>query len=250
MRTIKLISLLVLLFHFSFGQKTELLNAWENANKAYNNHQYEQAISLYEDMLEKGNQDAVIYYNLGNAYYKQGEKAQSSINYLRALRMNPNLKAAKENFRLVQSQIASGENLNQEFFLSKWYHSILHLMSPNAWAWLASGLLLALLAAFMLRKRWNIKYFNRWFALGCTLILLSFSLSLITWNIFRMRNTAVVVTDNVFLYDRNQREKVMLRLPAGTVLQLEGDTSNVHQRDVTLSNGIKGWIDPADLEKI
>lgn len=250
MKIVKLLSFLCLLTINCFSQKTEIQIAWQNANASYSNAQYEQAIQQYKSVLDKGANDAIVYYNMGNAYFKMGDRAQSSAHYLRALRLNPNLKQAKDNFRLVQSQIVNGNSLEKDFFLSKWYQSIVHLLVPNTWAWLAATLLVALLAMFMLRKKWKIKYFNRWFAFGCSLIVIIFMLSLIAWKEFRMHNTAVVLTDNVFLYDRNIKEKVLLKIPAGTLVELEGDTTNMRAQDVTLSNGITGWMDPADLEKI
>ena len=43
------------------------------ANRLYGEGQYERAIGLYKGLIEAQVADGVVYYNLGNAYYKRGD---------------------------------------------------------------------------------------------------------------------------------------------------------------------------------
>lgn len=44
---------------------------FEQATDAYNAGDYEKAVSFYNNILENGKHSAALYFNLGNAYYKQ-----------------------------------------------------------------------------------------------------------------------------------------------------------------------------------
>ena len=64
-------------------------STFDEANAAYADGRYEEAAALYQAMIDE-QPDAVLYYNLGNARFKQGELAQAILNYERALRLKPN----------------------------------------------------------------------------------------------------------------------------------------------------------------
>mgnify|MGYP002619716998 CR=1 FL=1 len=68
--------------------------AFEAANQQYAAGNYADAAALYRTIIDDAGAGiskdyAVVYYNLGNAYFKQGELAQSILAYERALRLRP-----------------------------------------------------------------------------------------------------------------------------------------------------------------
>ena len=79
-------------------------SAFDEANATYAEGRYGEAAAMYQSLLDE-QPDAQVYYNLGNAYFKQGELAQSILAYERALRLNPNDKDAKYNLAFAQSRI-------------------------------------------------------------------------------------------------------------------------------------------------
>ena len=58
---------------------------WGIANKHYSQKNYDSAVIYYEKIAASHPQDAVIYYNLGNAYYKLNQITPAIINYEMAL---------------------------------------------------------------------------------------------------------------------------------------------------------------------
>ena len=75
---------LLVICHLTFAQ-----TAFDAANSAYAEGRYDEAATLYQTMLNE-QPNAQVYYNLGNAQFKQGELAQAILNYERALRLKPN----------------------------------------------------------------------------------------------------------------------------------------------------------------
>ncbi|WP_425422469.1 SH3 domain-containing protein [Phaeodactylibacter xiamenensis] len=115
----------------------QLLQAGHNA---YHDKDYETAISRYEALRADGYESVVLYYNLGNAYYRNGNLPMSVLNYERALRLDPANEQVQSNLALVQEQLeASNIQIRQSGVVRTWL-SVQHLMRTRGWAVL--GLLL------------------------------------------------------------------------------------------------------------
>ena len=54
-----------------FGNEDEQL--LHRADSAYQQENYADAITLYEQIAANGNEGSILFYNLGNAYYKNGD---------------------------------------------------------------------------------------------------------------------------------------------------------------------------------
>ena len=59
------------------------------ANAQYERGEYGDAAQQYEALIASGYEDAALYYNLGNAYFKKGELGLAVLNYLRAEELSP-----------------------------------------------------------------------------------------------------------------------------------------------------------------
>ena len=58
------------------------------ANSYYNSSKYNKSIQLYEGILKDGWHSAYLYYNLGNAYYRNGMIGQSIWAYNKAISLS------------------------------------------------------------------------------------------------------------------------------------------------------------------
>ena len=136
---------------FTFAQSD-----FDIANAAYADGRYEEAATLYQAMIDE-QPDAVLYYNLGNARFKQGELAQAIINYERALRLKPNYKDAQYNLAFAQSRITDNI-VEQDFFVSAWLRTVRNMLAEATWIRLSVGLFIFALAGMLLfllgRETW------------------------------------------------------------------------------------------------
>lgn len=122
--------------------------AFDTANAAYADGRYAEAAEGYKALLAE-TPDATVYYNLGNAQFKQGELAQAILNYERALRLRPNYPEAKYNLAFAQSRIT--DNIaEQDFFLSVWARAVRNSLHENTWFILSIGLFILGLAGLLL----------------------------------------------------------------------------------------------------
>lgn len=119
------------------------------ANADYAKGNYAEAASKYEQIIADS-PSAEAYYNLGNAYFKQGELAQSILSYERALRINPSYDDAKHNLLFAQSRIVDNIEDTHSFFLSNWLKVIRNACSEQTWIILSIALFIVMLIGFFL----------------------------------------------------------------------------------------------------
>ena len=120
-----------------------------NANTQYSEGNYAEAISIYQQQIVE-QPSAEVYYNLGNAYFKQGELSQAILAYERALRIKPSYKDAQHNLQFAQSRIVDNIEDTQSFFLSQWLTAIRNALSLQLWMVISiSMFVLMLLGVFL-----------------------------------------------------------------------------------------------------
>ncbi len=221
------------------------------ANELYAAGEYAEAAAMYEAELEQG-KSAEVYYNLGNAYFKMGELAQSILAYERALRINPRYEDAQHNLKFAQSRIVDDIEDNTAFFLSQWTTALRNALHETTWMWLSIGLFLLCLIgvigfAFLHTLAWRKAGFHiAWIALVLSIISLSFTASL--HNRDTVREEAIITQSIVNA--KSSPDK------SGTDLFVLHEGTKVHIRS-TLSGWVEihvgnhvGWVNQTALERI
>ncbi len=89
------------------GSASDTETSFFAGNHAYADGRYADAVERYSDALAAGSESGALHFNLGNAYFKQGDGAAALASYLRARRLLPrdpdvaaNLSFAEESLEL------------------------------------------------------------------------------------------------------------------------------------------------------
>ncbi|MDP6452042.1 MAG: tetratricopeptide repeat protein [SAR202 cluster bacterium] len=90
--------------HTAHAQSPSPAEFMESANNLYNTERYQEAAQSYERLVGLGYEDEDLYYNLGNAYYKQDDLGRAILNYMRARRLAPRDEDIEANLTFVQEQ--------------------------------------------------------------------------------------------------------------------------------------------------
>ena len=88
----------------AFAQSPSPADAMASANDLYNSERYQEAARSYERLVGLGHEDEDLFYNLGNAYYRQDDLGRAILNYLKAQRLAPRDGDIQANLSFVQSQ--------------------------------------------------------------------------------------------------------------------------------------------------
>jgi tetratricopeptide (TPR) repeat protein len=78
--------------------------AFAKANQAYAEGRFGEAAAHYESLVNSGNWNANLFYDLGNAYYRLGDFGQAILNYERALALEPRHPEAEANLQLARDE--------------------------------------------------------------------------------------------------------------------------------------------------
>ena len=74
------------------------------ANAQYERGEFADAAQQYEALIDSGYEDAMLYYNLGNAYFKNDDLGRAVLNYLRAEELSPRDTDIRANLDLARGR--------------------------------------------------------------------------------------------------------------------------------------------------
>ena len=130
------------------------------ANKAYYGGHYENAVSIYEKVSQAGFASPILYYNLGNAYFKLGNMPMSILYYEKAHKLSPADADIEHNIRLANTRIVDKIEPVPVLFYIRWWNNALNILSPDKFAKVSLALLSVfwiLLAAYFLARRRSLR---------------------------------------------------------------------------------------------
>lgn len=230
---------------------------WILGNQAYTQGDYDAAAEHYTAILDAAETTdmrayAAVYYNLGNARFKQGELAQAILAYERSLRLDPTNKNAQYNLRFANTQVTDNIADTQIFFLRQWLLALRNSLPLQKWMWLSIVLfLLTLISVFVYAFAGSLSLRKTGFytALVCLVISLSAFANAASLNHRDTRRAEAIITRGIVNAkaspDRTGTE--LFTLHEGTkvtIIETIGDYVNIHV------GNYDGWIPSNTLERI
>jgi hypothetical protein len=119
--------------------------AWQKANALYAEGKYAEASQAYLQLEESGKVNSALFYNAGNAFYRQGEIAKAILYYERALRLAPDDEDTRYNLELANLQIVDKIEPIPQFFVVAWIQSFCNLLDVDTWGVAGASLFAATL---------------------------------------------------------------------------------------------------------
>ncbi len=109
---------------------------FESANQAYASSDYQEAINLYQKILQQGVESGEVFFNLGNAYYKQNAIGQSILYYEKSRKYLEGDPGLEQNLKLANLRIIDEIDEIPRLFIEDWWYELIHLFSMNILLWL------------------------------------------------------------------------------------------------------------------
>jgi hypothetical protein len=113
-RTLTIFALMGLMVMILFGANQALLFAkppvaatetMETANQLYESGQFVQAAQAYQQLADQGFTDSILYFNLGNAFFRQGDYGRAILSYRRAEQLAPRDADIAANLELARARV-------------------------------------------------------------------------------------------------------------------------------------------------
>lgn len=227
---------------------------WSGGVEAYVSGDWAAAASAWEAVADSGLESADLYYNIGNAFFKQEMYGRAILNYERALKTDPSHADARFNLAFAQEFVQDDIDSVPEFFLRTWTRKACRILSSDAWTvlflvFLAVALALAL--TFILSASLSAR--KAGFFGGVAALLLSLSclgFSCMQWSAYRSTDRAIVLkavspVKSAPGADSSKDLFILHEGTAVTVLDEVGGWANIQ-----LSDGRQGWMSVSDIEAI
>lgn len=235
-------------------QAKDLDSLWTAGVQAYTDGKFADASTAWTSIEESGQKSAKLYYNLGNAWFKQGNYPKAILNYERALRLDPSYSDARYNLEFTGNFVQDKIEPVPEFILKSVARKVCYVMSSNVWAviflvLLAAALMMGLL--FLLGS--SVGKRRAGFYCGIVLLLLSAgALSFSAWQKSDSvkTDTAIVMSpvSSVKSSPSSGSSKDLFVIHEGTKVTILDEVGS--WKNISLADGRQGWIPAADLEVI
>jgi tetratricopeptide (TPR) repeat protein len=189
MKFVSLVSVFLISATFVIAGDIPSDTLWNSANNRYSAGDYREAAQLYEQILNEHGESAEIYYNLGNACFKQHLLGAAHLNYERARRLDPANPDILHNLDFVKAMQIDKIDEVQDIFITTWLDDVMNIFSGNQWATVFFTLLvvsLLLLSFFIFSQTAGIRKLS--FAGFCLLTVLSLASFYLG---YRQRNQAL-----------------------------------------------------------
>lgn len=215
------------------------------ANQAYSDGQYIFAIELYDSIINKGYVSAALYYNIGNAYFKNNQMAYAIWYYEKARKLDPGDAQINFNLNLANTRITDNIEAIPLLFYERWWRSLYSLTTADRWARLAILLAfaaLALFAAYLLAQRISLKKLFFTLAVVC-FVVMAFTLIFAQKQHERTHSqkAAIVFSPRVTAKSAPDAGSIdLFVIHEGTKVYIDEKIGEWYE--IRLANGNVGWI--------
>ncbi len=244
--------LVVLTALASEARADRLDQAWKRGNDAYLRGDYVTAIAAYQELDRQGVVASDLYFNLGNAHYRQGQLGHAIWGYERAVTLNPDDDDAA--FNLAQARKLAARRAQDKIEGADreplWIR-VVTALSPSTETWLFVTLYLGCFATLLLRRRAQeharVAFTAVAAILGVSALLAG---SLLAGRAFLDRAPyAIVLPDSIAVKEgADVNYRTSFQLHAGLRLRvLDRDQDWLRIR---LPNGLEGWVREQEVGRL
>lgn len=235
-------------------QKNYMDSLWNEANVAYAEGRWADAIADYTMISDAGLESARLYCNTGNAYFKDGDTPKAILYYERALKLDPSYEDARFNLDLLNAGIQDRIDPVPELILKTWMKKLCYAAASDDWTVLFIvffAVTCGLVVLFLLGR--TVAARRTGFFTGIvTLLLAALCLSFAIWQKrdYMKSDEAIIMrpVTSVKSSPSGEASKDLFILHEGTKVRLidqVGAWSNIE-----LADGRQGWMPSTDMEII
>jgi tetratricopeptide (TPR) repeat protein len=218
---------------------------WAKANNLYASGEYREAITHYSMIEASGEVSADLFYNIGNAYFKQNILSKAILYYERAMKLRPGDADIAHNLALANAMTVDKIEAVPEFFVFTWIKNIRSNADTDTWAWLSIilfALCLLLFGLFLFARNIALRKFS--FFLSILILLGSINSSIFAYYQKKELHdtSAAIITPPVITVKSSPDAsgKDLFILHEGTkvtILETLGEWQCIR-----LADGKQGWI--------
>jgi tetratricopeptide (TPR) repeat protein len=231
-------------------REVDVSQFFQAGNQFYSQGNFTAAIDQYLRIIQSKFVNENVYYNLGNAFFKDNQLGKAILYYEKAKELAPLDRDISDNLNLAQNRIIDKVERPQEGFLQKQANRLLYVLSLDQETMLAViffGIANGLFALFLLVRAERL----RRIALTVSVSMFFLFLLLGTVNAARIYNAvttqnAIVLLEKVdVLSGPSVDNPTLFSIHEGLKVNVQTELNDWAQ--ITLENGWNGWVKKESL---
>ena len=232
-----------------FSSKNVFALSLEDANRNYKTGNYEQAVLDYKELSKEHSNQADIFYNLGNSYFRIGERSKAILSYEKALTLKPRDKDILHNLSYVRELLEYRVEDKRNWYVKICQKLLGALTNKEAYFLAFFICFLFLLSActhLFFRKFvfWN--WYNKMlFLLGVVVLVVAGAKYVTSDHI----SDGIVISDKIPVrYGPSTHDQIAFRLGSGLkvfILEKRKEWSRI-----LLVNGESGWVKNSEIGEV
>lgn len=259
MRNVLIITCIIISMRAVYAQQdTASVEAIDTTSFVYGNVMYEkgqfvEAKTVYLNLIEREGPSAILYYNLGNCYYRLKDVGNSILSYERALLLEPGNDDAEYNLELANRLTRDKIEPAPASLFSIWWHGFITSANRQTWAWFA---IIMMWIALMAWAAYLLPAFRQYQRIGFFTAIITCIIGIICIIGFsgraaydRSNTYAIVMTpSSIIKSEPSENSTNLALLHAGFKLKML--TEDTAWTEVQMPDGVVGWIRNTDFEAI
>ena len=225
---------------------------FDRASGEYRDGRYDEAAKGFEAVLAQGIDDPRVHYNLANAYFKLGKVGPAILQYERTLRLDPSDDEARDNLVLARGLLRDKVTEPEMQYPVRVLKETLDTVPAGV---IAAAFLVFWIAAWgvagfvPVTASWVRRRLLGYGALALGLVALTFGAALLYQTRQTTAGIGIVMADRVDVRSGPGEENtVLFTVHEGTRMELRHSLEAWTQ--VSLPNGLSGWIPASAVEKV
>lgn len=229
---------------------SSIKNMLYKGNNLYQKKDFDNAISVYQNIINRGYEGSSVYYNLGNCFYRENKIGYAIFYYEKALRLSPGDDDIIHNLTIANSKTIDKIDVVPQFFLVQWWDDLLNLFSVAGWktfTFLFYILFLITVGVFyFVKKTKSQKYIFYSAALSLAILVISAALLIIKYNKEYTNKFGIIVDPIVSVKispDPNSNDAFIIH--EGLKVNVRDKVDNWYK--IQLHDGKVGWVSQSEV---
>ena len=244
----KILYIFILFSQFIWAQ-----TPFEKGNEYYQKGNYQEAISQYQSILDKGQESAEVYFNLGNCFYKLNKVAPAVYNFEKALLLRPNDTEIQNNLAFAQKMAIDDIQEVPQVGFAKLISDLTSSFHFDTWAWMAIvvaflflGCFVAYFYAYSTRNK---RIFFSGMLVFLFLVVVSVFSGFFEFSRTQNEKPAIVYVDTLTVKSEpNSSASTAFVLHAGTKVFVLEALDNFYK--IQLADQKEGWVEKSAVKEI
>lgn len=228
----------------AFSNSGKFEQKFKQANNLFSENKFEEALTLYQEIINENYVSANLFYNTANTYYRLNKIGESIYYYEKALQLNPNNEDYRYNLDLVNLRVKNKPAIIPVNAIVSLFKELVFAISATSWAYLSIIFLVIFLLVFYFYIKAQVSKNKKIYFLA-SMIILFVSLSAMFFMqyqkmLINSHSQAIILQENEAKSSPDEKANVLFSVYEGYKVDIESTSGS--WVEIKLTDGKKAWL--------